>query len=120
MRRALCAVACTSGLARPLQHAPRVRPLACSAAGSAEPPIADALETIKGKVKAAAVEVGRASEPRLVAVSKTKPVALLQAAYDAGQRDFGENYVQELISKAPSMLDASGTAGRRAQVPPCR
>ena len=40
---------------------------------------------------------------RLVAVSKTKPVELLQAAYDAGQRDFGENYVQELAEKAPEM-----------------
>ncbi len=35
----------------------------------------------------------------LVAVSKTKPVELLQQAYDAGQRDFGENYVQELCAK---------------------
>ena len=35
----------------------------------------------------------------LVAVSKTKPIELLQAAYDAGQRDFGENYVQELVDK---------------------
>jgi PLP dependent protein len=32
--------------------------------------------------------------PRLVAVSKTKPVEALQAAYEAGHRDFGENYVQ--------------------------
>eukprot|EP00959_Pyramimonas_sp_CCMP1952_P289005 6044254-Pyramimonas_sp.AAC.1 len=32
--------------------------------------------------------------PRLVAVSKTKPKELLQEAYDAGQRVFGENYVQ--------------------------
>ena len=35
----------------------------------------------------------------LVAVSKTKPNELLQEAYDAGQRDFGENYVQELVDK---------------------
>jgi pyridoxal phosphate enzyme (YggS family) len=35
----------------------------------------------------------------LVAVSKTKPVADLQALYDEGQRDFGENYVQELVDK---------------------
>lgn len=35
----------------------------------------------------------------LVAVSKTKPLNLLQEAYDAGQRDFGENYVQELMDK---------------------
>jgi pyridoxal phosphate enzyme (YggS family) len=35
----------------------------------------------------------------LIAVSKTKPVSMLQEAYDAGQRDFGENYVQELVDK---------------------
>ena len=35
----------------------------------------------------------------LVAVSKTKPVADLMEAYDAGQRIFGENYVQELVEK---------------------
>ncbi len=35
----------------------------------------------------------------LVAVSKTKPAADIQALYDLGQRDFGENYVQELADK---------------------
>lgn len=35
----------------------------------------------------------------LVAVSKTKPVEMLREVYDAGQRDFGENYVQELVDK---------------------
>lgn len=35
----------------------------------------------------------------LVAVSKTKPVEDIRALYDAGQRDFGENYVQELVEK---------------------
>ncbi|AEA45566.1 YggS family pyridoxal phosphate-dependent enzyme [Fluviicola taffensis] len=35
----------------------------------------------------------------LVAVSKTKPAALVQEAYDAGQRVFGENKVQELVDK---------------------
>jgi pyridoxal phosphate enzyme (YggS family) len=35
----------------------------------------------------------------LVAVSKTHPAALIQEAYDAGQRDFGENRVQELVAK---------------------
>ena len=35
----------------------------------------------------------------LVAVSKTKPVEDLQAAYDAGQRIFGENKIQEMVSK---------------------
>ena len=35
----------------------------------------------------------------LVAVSKTKPATDIQTLYDAGQRDFGENYVQELTEK---------------------
>lgn len=35
----------------------------------------------------------------LVAVSKTKPVSDIQTLYDLGQRDFGENYVQELVEK---------------------
>lgn len=36
---------------------------------------------------------------KLIAVSKTKPVELIQEAYEAGQRDFGENKVQELREK---------------------
>lgn len=35
----------------------------------------------------------------LIAVSKTKPIEDIQALYDLGQRDFGENYVQELVDK---------------------
>lgn len=41
-------------------------------------------------------ELGRVT---LVAVSKTKPNEDIQALYDLGQRDFGENYVQELVDK---------------------
>ncbi|XP_072378963.1 pyridoxal phosphate homeostasis protein isoform X2 [Diabrotica undecimpunctata] len=43
-------------------------------------------------------------EPRLVAVSKTKPANLIVAAYEEGQRHFGENYVQELEEKANNPL----------------
>jgi pyridoxal phosphate enzyme (YggS family) len=35
----------------------------------------------------------------LIAVSKTKPVELIKEAYEEGQRDFGENYIQELEDK---------------------
>jgi len=35
----------------------------------------------------------------LIAVSKTKPIEMLLEAYQAGQRNFGENYVQELVDK---------------------
>lgn len=39
----------------------------------------------------------------LVAVSKTKPASDIEALYALGQRDFGENYVQELTEKAPAL-----------------
>ena len=103
--RVLCAVACSSMARPPVQM--RTARLVCSAASSSAPnPIADALDTIRSKVKTATSSAERdGAPPRLVAVSKTKPVELLQAAYDAGQRDFGENYVQELITKAPLLPD---------------
>jgi len=40
---------------------------------------------------------------QLVAVSKTKPVEDIRALYALGQRDFGENYVQELVDKQPQL-----------------
>ena len=77
---------------------PRHARWACSA-GDAESAVAANLE----RVRAQLADAAGATSPRLVAVSKTKPVDLLREAYDAGQRDFGENYVQEIISKAPDM-----------------
>lgn len=58
-------------------------------------PIADNLEAVRKRVEEVAGE-GEAGKPmpRLVAVSKTKPLENLQDAYDAGQRVFGENYVR--------------------------
>ena len=44
-----------------------------------------------------------ATSTQLVAVSKTKPVHLLKACYNSGQRHFGENYVQEIIEKVSQM-----------------
>lgn len=43
------------------------------------------------------------SNTTLVAVSKTKPVSDIEALYQLGQRDFGENYVQEFIDKVPQL-----------------
>ena len=63
--------------------------------------IAENLEAIRARVDAACLSAGRApSEVRLLAVSKTKPLAQLREAYEAGQRLFGENYAQELRDKA--------------------
>lgn len=42
---------------------------------------------------------------KIIAVSKTKPIEALMEAYRAGQRAFGENYVQELVEKQPQMPD---------------
>lgn len=44
-------------------------------------------------------EETNAAKATLVAVSKTKPVEAIRALYDLGHRDFGENYVQELVDK---------------------
>jgi pyridoxal phosphate enzyme (YggS family) len=41
----------------------------------------------------------------LIAVSKTKPASDVREAYEAGQRDFGENYAQELDEKAKALAD---------------
>lgn len=58
------------------------------------------LEAVEEKVKKACEVSGRdRSEVTLIAVSKTKPVEMLQEIYDAGVRDFGENKVQELTEK---------------------
>ena len=56
------------------------------------------LESIREDVLARARQANR--DVTLVAVSKTKPDEDLMEAYQAGQRDFGENRVQELVGKA--------------------
>jgi len=43
---------------------------------------------------------GLNTQAKLIAVSKTKPVGDIISAYEAGQRDFGENYIQELQGKS--------------------
>lgn len=48
----------------------------------------------------------QAKDILLVAVSKKKPVAEIKELYDAGQEDFGENYVQELLDKQSQLPEA--------------
>jgi pyridoxal phosphate enzyme (YggS family) len=86
---------------QPLPRAATAR-FACSASDG-EPGVGAALASIRERVAGAAQSAGRDAAPRLVAVSKTKPTEALREAYDAGQRDFGENYVQELVGKAPQL-----------------
>jgi pyridoxal phosphate enzyme (YggS family) len=74
-----------------------------SSSSSSTGSVAENLATIKQRVEEAAKNTASSSPPRLVAVSKTKPVEALQEAYDAGQRHFGENYVHEIVEKAPAL-----------------
>jgi pyridoxal phosphate enzyme (YggS family) len=63
--------------------------------------IRENLDHIRGRIAAACVRSGRDPlEVRLVAVSKTKPAAMIEEAAAAGQHLFGESYVQELAAKA--------------------
>lgn len=58
------------------------------------------LMEVEENVRKACERVGRdRSEVTLIAVSKTKPVTMLQEIYDADVRDFGENKVQEMVEK---------------------
>jgi pyridoxal phosphate enzyme (YggS family) len=62
--------------------------------------IAENLINLEKKIQAACDRAGRArSEVTLITVSKVFPASSLIEAYDAGARDFGENYVQEFQSK---------------------
>lgn len=64
------------------------------------------LRAVRAQIEAAATRSAR--DPRsilLVAVSKTKSADAIREAYGAGQRDFGENYVQEMAEKAERLAD---------------
>jgi hypothetical protein len=64
------------------------------------------LAAVLARIEAAARRAGR--DPagiRLLAVSKQQPVAAIAAAADAGQREFGENYVREGIAKIEALRD---------------
>ena len=62
--------------------------------------VVDALARVRVGLEKATAAAGRATGPRLVAVSKLKSNEHIMAAFDAGHRHFGENYVQEFCTKA--------------------
>lgn len=71
------------------------------------------LAAVRERIARACERAGRApSSVRLVAVSKVHGPRMIRAAYDAGQRDFGENYVQEMAAKARSLGDLPGLRWR--------
>ena len=68
--------------------------------------IAANLGAVRARIEEAARRAGRdPASVRLVAVSKTKPAEDIRRAHAEGQRDFGENYVQELAAKAAALAD---------------
>lgn len=68
--------------------------------------VASNLEDVRQRIEAAAKRAGRnARDVRLVAVTKTHAPETIKQAYQAGHRVFGENYAQELESKAAALPD---------------
>src|SRR5262245_23351879 len=70
--------------------------------------VATDLAAVRQRIARAALSVGRdPSSIRLIAVSKTFPLDAIREAYDAGQREFGENRVQEGLQKIERSTDLS-------------
>jgi PLP dependent protein len=64
--------------------------------------IRDSYQQVAAELRRVSLECRRDPDTvRLIAVSKTKPLTDVLEAYQAGCRDFGENYVQEILDKAP-------------------
>ena len=73
-------------------------------------PVQERLAAVRERIQTACAQSGRSPDSvRLIAVSKTFPAQAVHAAMVAGQRDFGENYVQEAIAKIAEL---------RSEVPP--
>ncbi len=70
--------------------------------------IAEALKSAYSAITEFQTKQQLNQQSRLIAVSKTKPAASVAVAYQAGQRAFGENYVQELVSKATELHQLDG------------
>jgi pyridoxal phosphate enzyme (YggS family) len=67
--------------------------------------VSDNLHDVRRRLEAAAHRVHRTTPPRLIAVSKTFPIDAIREAALAGQRDFGENRVQEGLDKIAATTD---------------
>jgi PLP dependent protein len=80
--------------------------------------IAENLAEIRGRISEAARRAGRsAADVTLIAVSKTFPADRIREAWDAGQRDFGENKVQEGLQKIEETADMVDKGGSAASGP---
>ncbi|MBE0488225.1 MAG: YggS family pyridoxal phosphate-dependent enzyme [Halomonas sp.] len=78
-------------------------------APSASTALAESLATVRRRLADALSAAGRpTTSARLLAVSKTKPATRVREAWHLGQREFGENYVQEALAKQAELADLEG------------
>lgn len=106
-------------------HSPTSNPtfssaMSSAASSAAAGEIRAALTSLHSAIQGVMKAKGLTRQPLLVAVSKTKPVEAILAAYNSGaqpaQRHFGENYVQELLDKAGSReLDQDPTSAEHVR-----
>ena len=74
--------------------------------------VADALAAVRERIAAAERRFDRPpGSVALVAVAKTKPAGLIREAWEAGQRQFGENFVQEAAEKLDELSELAGPGG---------
>ena len=65
-------------------------------------------QQVRDRIQIAEKVCGRPGAVKLLAVSKTRPASLVRKAWYIGQRDFGENHVQEGIDKIQALQDLDG------------
>lgn len=74
--------------------------------------VADSLAAVRERIAAAERRFDRPpGSVALVAVAKTKPADLIREAWEAGQRQFGENFVQEAAGKIDELAELAGPGG---------
>ena len=74
--------------------------------------ITNKLQEVKHRITSACAAAGRPLDSvQLLAVSKTQPDVAVREAFAAGQRAFGENYVQEALAKIQALLDLRSVPG---------
>ena len=72
----------------------------------ADDPLIQNWTSTRSHIASAALRYGRAANSvQLLAISKGQPASKLRQIADAGQRDFGENYVQEALGKIAELTD---------------
>jgi uncharacterized pyridoxal phosphate-containing UPF0001 family protein len=87
----------------------------------AEAEVAAGLAEVRGRIDAAARAAGRdPAAVTLVAVAKSQPPERVEAALGAGQRVFGENYVQEAQGRWPALRERHPEASSCTSSGACR